>query len=355
MYTSAASYAIFKNRAWALLNNAAYAGQTVPYLQNTLYNNCYARPQVNAAAAPKAPLTGRPLLQKMTQICDEYGNVREVWNQRDRQNIDVDELRTEYANRHWYLGTSCIRRFFCCCCMAGSDPLSAEAQSSATTYLHAFSNPATAAYATNWRLAANVLPTDLDQAVNIGCDLMDNNPNEIYEFKISAPGTATKPDSFIIYMNNNLATYAGLRAAFQLRIGALQLQGTSAPMTNELAAGLAECSEPPVITWTPDATNPNDPGYHQFSFGTYRCFLTALAYQAALAAAPGGFVGLTQVAFDAQVDAVFARYGVPVANPHLQNAIGWVNPNPEYTTFMNAIDGFYGWPAGTIAGRNAQF
>ncbi len=351
MVTSAASYAIFKNRAWARLNNNAYAAMAIPNLMDELYDNCYSQPTVVPVPA-KVALTGRPLLQKMRDICANYGAARDVLNQSTRALINAPNLSDVYDDRDAYLGASWFVKLCCCCCMSGSSALTAAERSATTAYLHAYQTPPTQNPPINWRIVANVVPTDLDQAVTEACTIIDNYKAEINEFKISAPGFAGKPDSLIFYMDNTTGNYNAIRNAIQLQIGALTLQGTCAPMVDELMPGLGECSEPPLIQW--NSAGGNDPGEFQFSFGTYRCFLTAMAYQSALATA-GGLVHLNQGAFNNEVDAMFARYGVPIANPHTQQAINYVAGNAHYTAFMNAIDDCMNYPAGTVAGRHAHF
>lgn len=346
MYTSAASYAIFKTRAWALLNQNAYVAAPMDTLADDLYDECYSQPNVNAAAVAKVALTDRPLVQKMTSICAEYEDDRRVWNQSLDADLDIEDLGIEYANRAWYLGTNCLTRLFCCCGIVGDQDLSNEAVSSSTAYLHAFPYPVLPRIATNWRLVANVVPDSLDDAVEIGCDVLDNTP-QMDEFKISAPGFVGKPDSLIFYMLNTNATYAGIRNGLVPRLQGLGIQTTSAPMVNELAAGIAECSEPPSILYDGN-------GVFQFSFGTFRCFLTAMAYQTALATA-GNLANLTQVAFAQEVDDTFDTYGVPHLTPHRQNANNYVNGDAEYTAFTNALDEYNGVNQGTFAGLHAAF
>lgn len=348
MIDSVTSYGTFKTRAWALLNNNKYVNANMSTLANDLYNDCYSQPKVNALAADKVALTGRPLALKMREICQEYDVNRTVWNQSLGRNIDVVALRDEYRDRAAYLNIGLFTRIFCCCCYCGYGDLSDDAISSSTAYLHAFPDPANLMTGAdvNWRLVANIEPTSMEAAVRAACDIMDANA-DIYEFKISAPGYVGKPDSLILYLKNRNATYNNIRQAFTLAVANLNIQGTSAPMVNELAAGVAECSEPPWVTYDVNQT-------HQFSFGTYRCFLAAMAFKSALATA-GNLGALNAVAFEQEVDDTFNAYGVPDNNPHRQNAVNYANNTQQYAAFMNALDDYYNVLAGTMSGRNAAF
>lgn len=351
-YSSVDSYKVFKKRAWGLLKGGAYAKSSMETISDDLYDKCYCEPKVNSKASNKSAIKGKALIKKMRQILAAYGNGRKVLIQGTRQWLDLDKLAEEYKNRYDYLDANFLKRAFCAADYQGSKPLSDKAQDAATIYLHTYADPIRNTANVNWRLVANVKPESLDGAVQDACDILDNKP-DVIQFKISPPGFVGKPDSTILYVQNKLGSYANIRDTFKTSMSKLKLQKTSAPMVNELDAGIGECSEPPSIRYE----NPNGPQQkkHQYSFGTYRCFLTAMAYRSALKSANTNNKKLTENDFGVEVDTIFNRYGVPAGNPHMQNPVNYMAQDDAYIQFTEALDNYYNLPSGTFADMQATF
>ena len=153
----------------------------------------------------------------------------------------------------------------------------------------------------NWRIGINVEPGSMTAAVAALMDIMDNNA-DINHIKFSAPGTAGKPDSVIIYMRKRDDSYAGIRTAVQNAVAGLNIQHKFSPMWNEFADGFGEAAEPPK---------------GGSSFGTYRCILAYLAYRRPSSKA----ATLSPSEYLARVDQIFGIFGIPLFEPHKQGSV----------------------------------
>ncbi|MEG3619670.1 hypothetical protein V5T82_14480 [Magnetovibrio sp. PR-2] len=334
--TSAASFALFKTCAWNQLSNPANAGGTFRHKAKTLlYDNCYT-PSLDPALPPKVALQNRALYLQMQGIFTAVGAGRQIRRQRNGAwpVLNAANLATEYqawADWEWWETITWLT----CGLVANPQPaaLSHNAQRAMGAYLHVYATGGRVEN-NNWRIAFNILPQNIAAAVAAMCPVLDGNA-DIGHFKVSAPGTVGKPDSLIVYMRNNPATYAGIRAAILGAVGGLGMQATFAPMWEEFALGQGEGGEPPRVAWNGGANRSS------ISFGTYRCILAVMAFDTALANA-GGLGGLTQVAFDGQVDQVFQNYGLAPANPHDQQALNFAAGQALNDAFMTAYAGYRG-------------
>lgn len=237
--TSAASYAIFKTRAWAQLS--ANAGMTLAQKTQLLYNNGYT-PTLDPGLAAKQALQGRALYQQMADIFTATGNVRQVKRQRNGawpvlNNANLAGEYQAWSNWEWWEPIS----YLSCRLIGNPQPaaLSHNAQRAMGAYLHIYPAAGPRALVPNWRIAFNILPQNIAAAVGAVCPVMDANA-DVGHFKVSAPGTVGKPDSLIVYMRRNGGTYAGIRGAVLGAVGGLGMQATFAPMWEEFALGQGE-------------------------------------------------------------------------------------------------------------------
>ncbi|HEY9080455.1 hypothetical protein [Magnetovibrio sp.] len=347
--TSAASYALFKQRAWAELTQPATAAMNTGQKSTQLYRNCYT-PLLDAVPA-KVPLAGRDLLTAMQTLLfnaglTNAGNARRVHIQGGNDLTNVERL--EYEAWSDYLGHWAITRLLCCCLVSEPEDLSANAIAGQRGYLHIYAAGGRVEN-NNWRVAFNIHPVDIPAAVGAVCPILDANA-DIGHFKVSAPGSASKPDSLIVYMRRRAATYAGIRAALVTALQNLQIQQTFAPMWEEFQLGMAEAAEPPRVTW------PTAGHGISISFGRFRCLVTAIAFETALAQVAGGVLGnLTQPQFDARVDLAFPIYGMPIATPHDQNQLALAANNADNQAFMQAFALYKNRAANTYTNVNAVF
>ena len=344
--TSAASYALFKTCAWNQLSNPANAGGTLDQKTTLLYNNCYT-PSLDPALPPKVALQRRALYLQMNGIFTAIGGGRQVRRQRNGAwpVLNAGNLAAEYqawADWEWWEPISYIT----CRLIPNPQPaaLSHNAQRSMGAYLHIYATGGRVEN-NNWRIAFNILPQNIAAAVAAMCPVLDANA-DIGHFKVSAPGTVGKPDSLIVYMRRNAGTYAGIRAAVIGAVGGLGMQATFAPMWDEFALGQGEGGEPPRVAWTSGGVARRG----GFSFGKYRCFLTAKAFNDALANA-GGLAHLTQVAFNTEVDQVFQNFGLPPANPEDQQQLNFAAGQALNDEFMRDYAAFRGVPANYFTTR----
>lgn len=346
--TSAASYALFKQRAWAELSQPATAAMNTGQKSTRLYRNCYV-PLLDAVPA-KVRLTGRPLLAAMQTLLHNAGltnaaNARVVRIQGG--NTLTNNHRLEYQAWCDYWNHWAVTRFLCCCLLPQPAGLSATARAGQRAYLHIYAAGGRVEN-NNWRVAFNIHPADIPAAVAAVCPILDANA-DIGHFKVSAPGTSSKPDSLIVYMRRQAATYAGIRAALEAALQNLHIQETFAPMWNEFQLGMAEAAEPPRVSWP----NPNG-GRTSVSFSRFRCLATAVAFETALAQDAAGVLGnLTQQQFDARVDLAFPIYGVPIATPHDQNQLALAANNADNQAFMQAFALYKNRAANTYTNVNA--
>jgi len=348
--TSAASYALFKQRAWTELSKPGTAAMNAGAKSTQLYQLCY-KPLLDAVPA-KVPLTGRALLVAMQTLLlnaglTNAGNARVVHIQGG--NDLTNNERLEYQAWSDYLNHWAITRCLCCCLLTEPADLSADAVAGQRGYLHIYAAGGRAEN-NNWRVAFNIHPSDIPAAVAAVCPILDANA-DIGHFKVSAPGTASKPDSLIVYMRRRAATYAGIRAALVAALQHLNIQETFAPMWNEFQLGMAEAAEPPKVSWP----NPGG-GRTSVSFGRFRCLATAVAFETALAQDAAGVLGnLTQVHFNNRVDLAFPIYGVPIANPHDQNQLALAANNADNQAYMSAFALFKNQAANYYTNKNAVF
>lgn len=309
--TSVQSYATFKG--WALPVLQTYANRSVKTKSDALYKYCYTRTQHPGLAA-KQILNNRDLMMGMLSLAMGV-NQHKVRAQKNWQTLNVAGCAMEYQRTLQEPGIV----------------LSDQALNATRDYLHVY--PANGRVEdNNWRIAANVWPIDIPEVARRMCQVSDQFANAGH-FKVTGPGAAGKPDSIILYMTKDIA-YNATNAAVLAALQDLNIQETFAPMWNELAPGIAVGAEPPKVQ---GASGP--------SFGSYRCLLTTMAFNDAVANLAGGIAAnLTAPQFSQTVDAYFDRYGVPAIAPHdqFQIVIG-VAPNPlaprtSYITQQNWDD-----------------
>lgn len=282
--TSVQSYATFK--AWALPVLQAYAARSLRTKSDALYQFCYTR-SLHPDLPPKMALRNRDLLWGMLGLTGGVSN-HKVAAQRSGT-MNVAGCAMEY--RRTLAETGIL--------------LSDKALGATNDYLHVYALD-NRIESINWRVAANVEPVDIPEATRRMAQVLDQFDNAGH-FKVTAPGSASKPDSTIMYLDHDGA-YAATEQAVRNALEGLSIQQTFAPMWNELAPGVAVGAEPPSVQ------NANGS-----SFGTYRCLLSAMAFDWAVQNhVPGHPENLTAQDFGAAMDAFFNRYGVPANAPHDQ-------------------------------------
>lgn len=264
----------------------------------------------NPLIAPKVPLVGNALYTALDNLINNVGG-RVIRVQSDGWRVMAQAaVRQEYQNR-----------------LAGQlNPLTRSATATQTSYLHVYptgtvaTGPATVTLPAgrpgaaplgggggpnlppnNWRIGINVEPNSMAAAVAALVGIMDANA-DINHIKFSAPGTAGKPDSVIVYLRKTNVTYAGIRGAVQAAVGGLNIQHKFSPIWNEFVDGYAEAAEPP-----------GGGG----SFGTFRCNLAVLAYYYLLDSGDA----LTINDYLAWTDTIFEIFGIPLLSPHEQGPL----------------------------------
>lgn len=283
--TSVQSYATFK--AWALPVLQAYANRSVRTKSDALYSNCYTRTQHPGLAA-KEVLRNRDLMWGMLSLSMGV-NQHKVRAQKNWQTLNMSGCAMEYQRTLQEPGII----------------LSDQALNATRDYLHVYATNGRVED-NNWRIAANVWPIDIPEVARRMCQVLDQFANAGH-FKVTGPGAAGKPDSTILYMTKD-AAYNATNAAVLTALQDMNIQETFAPMWDELAPGIAVGSEPPKVQ---GASGP--------SFGSYRCLLTTMAFDDAVANLAGGNAALlTALQFEPVVDTYFDRYGVPSIAPHDQ-------------------------------------
>ncbi|HEY9080453.1 T3SS effector HopA1 family protein [Magnetovibrio sp.] len=282
--SSVDSYTTFKG--WALPVLKAHAGDDMDEKCEALYNECYTR-SLHPAVPPKMVLRNRDLFYGMLSLCNGVGNHKVA--AQSYGILNVAGCAMEY--RRTLTETGIV--------------LSNQALGASDDYLHVYALD-DRDETVNWRVAANVVPVDIPEATRRIAQVMDHFAN-VGHFKATAPADAAKPDSVIVYMLKDGA-YAATRDAVLNALAGLNIQETFAPMWDELSPGIAVAAEPPQVE-----------GEGGSSFGTYRCLLTAMAFDYAVQTHAGGQAqNLTPLDFGGEVDIYFARYGVPNNAPHDQ-------------------------------------
>ena len=325
---SAASYTIFKGWAYtALQENAALS---VGRKARLLFRECYARPVISDVAL-KTPLQHKDLLYAMEALTNAVGNRRA--SLQGAGAMDVLGSAMEYRRALAEPGTL----------------LSDHAIQATKGYLHVYRQDEQAPGA-NWRIGVNVIPTAIPEATRRMTRIADVNANADH-FKVTSPGSAGKPSSLILYMLKD-AEYAPTRDAVLVAMQGLRLQETVSPMWNEIVLGIGEASEPPQVTWPLLGG-----GVEYMSFGQYRCILTAMAFDDAVANVAEDIpADLTLEQFSAAVDIMFPRYGVPILSPHSQDQIDtedYTYNSTEIVAFMQAYAGFQDRGANTYTNARA--
>lgn len=271
----------------------------------------YAGYHPNLQVAPKVPLVGNALYTALDNLINNVGN-RVIRVQSDSLKVmDNAGVRQEYQNR-----------------LAGQlNPFTGSADATQWSYLHVYPTGTTGTAGqrpitlpagrpgvrlsngqpdpnyppNNWRIGVNVEPNSMAAAVAALMLIMDNNV-DINHIKFSAPGTAGKPDSVIVYLRKKGLTYLGIRGLVQAAVGLLNIQHKFSPMWNEFVDGFAEAAEPPIGGG---------------SFGSFRCNLAVLAYYYLLDSGDG----LTINNYLAWTDTIFEIFGIPQFSPHDQGPL----------------------------------
>lgn len=272
--------------AWNYLQNPGTTNAS--QIINGLYRTAYANFNPSNVQA-KVALTGQTLWQNMATILNAAGQ-RTVLVQWTDQNgttftpiADLGAMEAEFTAKAQNPLT----------------PLTLQADRAWRTFLHFLPAQARNVRA-NWRIVVNVKPADIANAVAAALPIVDGN-NFVDEVKLLSPGVASKPDSVIFYLRKPAPqAYQMFVQAVTTAFQAYTLQPLSAPMTNELADGLAECSDPPK---------------GGFSFGTYRCIATAIAYDFMV---NNQSVQASLTNFKNQARHTFGRYGIPYDAPQDQ-------------------------------------
>ncbi len=320
--TSAQSYVDFRAACWAYLsgyNAMGFGALDHRRYMRHLYNNIYSAYN-HYNAIPKVAMAGNLMYQEMINFIDAT-NVANGSDNRIRIQtgaawpaLDGDAAKNAITAEYQNIING----------VPGA--LTPNAVNATNHYLHVYPNPVRNALVSNWRIGINVPPTEIAAAVAALIPVMQANP-DINHIKFAAPTMVGKPDSVIVYMQNNVATYAGILAAVRAAVDlapAFHVVHQFAPMWNELAPGVAVAGEPPR---------------HGGSFGSYRCVIAYTAYLLTREMYPGA--GLTQANFNIEIDDMFNQFGMPTpANPHQQNALA--QPfDPDYEAVFMALYGIY--------------
>jgi len=323
------SYATFKG--WALPVLQAYAARSLRTKSNALYQLCYTR-SLHPDLPPKMALRNRDLLWGMWCLTGGVSNHKVAAQRSGTMNLAGCAM--EY--RRTLAETGIL--------------LSDKAFGATNDYLHVYALD-NRIESINWRVAANVTPVDIPEATRRMAQVMDHY-NNTGHFKVTGPGDASKPDAFIMYMQKDGA-YAATRDAILAALNGLSIQATFAPMWDELSPGIAVAAEPPQVE-----------GETGSSFGSYRCLLTTMAFDYAVATHAGGDAQvLTAPDFGGEVDNYFNLYGVPVGAPHDQYQLeigAGVDPRTSYLTagqwnaYLRAYALSEGWAADSLLGQGVD-
>jgi hypothetical protein len=150
----------------------------------------------------------------------------------------------------------------------------------------------------NWRIGLNVKPREMAQATTALTPLL-NQYGDIDHMKFLGPGTASKSDSVIVYLNR-AGGYEGLKQAVLDAVAGIRLEPRVGAMWDEIASGVGVAAEPPMG-----------------SFTSYRCvvvYLSFLEYRHA-----GGH---TLDGFRHYLRLTFPMFGLDYDRPHLQGPLG---------------------------------
>ena len=295
------SYQDFVRTAFAYLEDPGPVRLDDALAVHDLYD-LYASYDPDPTVPAKVRLVGNPLYQAMIAFINNANNADP--NRIIRVQSDDWSIMDKAAALAFYNNPP-----------PGGPALSAQARTALTSYLHVYpagttrrapgSNHLNRAQNrrgdNNWRIGINVLPGSIAAAVLALMPIMNAN-RHIDHIKFSAPGTAGKPDSVIIYMRKRTATYDTIKGAVQAAIPIGNVQAIFSPMWNEFAPGFAEAAEPPK---------------NGGSFGTYRCILAYLAYPRH----PSTAATLRPSDYLARVDQTFGIFGIPLVEPHKQEPL----------------------------------
>jgi len=309
----------------------ANAGASVEDKCDVLYDDCYTR-SLHPTVPPKAVLRNQDLFYGMLSVCGGVGDHKVAAQNSGIMNVGGCAM--EY--RRTLAGPGIV--------------LSDKALGATNDYLHVYALD-DRDEDVNWRVAANVTPVDIPEVTRRMAQVMDHYGNTGH-FKVTGPGNADKPDSVIMYMLKN-DVYDATRDAILYALEGLSIQATFAPMWNELSPGIAVAAEPPQVE-----------GEAGSSFGSYRCLLTTMAFDYAVATHAGGDAqALTAPDFGDEVDNYFNLYGVPVGAPHdqyqLEIGVG-VDPRTSYLTagqwdaYLRAYALSQGWAADSLLGQGVD-
>ena len=292
------SYQDFVRAAFSYLVNPGPVPPDAGLAVSELYD-CYADYDPDPTVRAKRALTGNRLYGALVDfITNVGGRIIRVQND-DWSVLDQPAALVQYRNPP----------------LGGIRALPTQARKALTSYLHVYptgtqrvaldSNklirPANRPTTNNWRIGINVKPRYIARAAQALVGIMDAN-RHIDHIKFSAPGSARKPDSVIIYMRKRTATYGTIKAAVQTAIPVRYVQPKFSPMWNEFADGFAEAAEAPI---------------HGGSFGTFRCILAYLAYPRRASTA----ASLSLSDYQKRADETFELFGIPLFEPHKQGRL----------------------------------
>lgn len=283
---STVSYASFKAGALPILKQCAQHHYTFKQKTDAVYDYCYTR-ALDPDVPAKVSLRNGDLLGGMLSFANGVGAHR----------VDIQSFGTMNVS-------GCAMEYRRALSETGI-MLSEQARETTNRYLHVYALDERDEQL-NWRISANVLPVDIPEITRRMCAVMARHANAGH-FKVSPPSLTDKPDSMILYMDKNPA-YDATRDDVRQALRGLGIQETFSCMWEELAPGIAVAAEPPSIE---DGTI--------FSFGTYRCMLTVMAFDWAVHNNAGDDAQALGIGdFGTALDTYFNRYGVPTIAPHDQ-------------------------------------
>ena len=165
----------------------------------------------------------------------------------------------------------------------------------------------------NWRIGINVKPSSMAQAVAALAPVLDAQ-KDINHIKFQAPGSASKCDSVIVYMNKT-DDYLNVKNAVIGAVTGLDIQDCFSIIWEQPLDGIGEAAEPPIG-----------------SFGTYRSSIAVLSYHVALKLF-NRRPNLDQ--FLRVAKSVYQQFGVSFADPHKQ---GQVTAIPQYMNWLRKLE-----------------
>jgi len=304
LITSQQSFDDFVAASWTYLGTPLTQQLSVPHVLNAMYN--WAAAYNPNHVAPKNRLQGQPLYLAMS------GYIRATV---------PNTIRMQTAGA-WPNITNQVNNFdnyYIAKANGQNPPVNNQAEVLTQAYLHVYPNQQAPV---NWRIALNVLPSDMAVAMAALAPMLNQYAN-MGHMKFLGPGDASKADSVIVYCNRNNGDYPQLRQAVLAAAGNLNFQARVGAMWEEIAPGIGLAAEPAAP-------------FNAASFTQFRCLVVYLAYtEFMIVAEQQGNDDPTFPQFRNYLAAVMALYGLNINSPYEQGPPD-VN-NPVYPSWRDAL------------------